>query len=69
MKSSIFSHLQCSSFKNSRKFSKEKLKQSVFLINLFTKDQMIFKKTRVYGCLQYGIKQNSFTLLVCDLEI
>ena len=37
--------------------------------NLLTKDHMIFKKTIVYGCLQYGIKQNSFTLLVCDLEI
>ena len=27
-----------------------------------------FQETIVYGCLHYGIKQNSFTLLVCDLE-
>ena len=29
----------------------------------------ISKKTTVHGILQYGIKQNSLTLLVYDLEI
>jgi hypothetical protein len=32
------------------------------------KYRIIVKKTIVYECLQYDIKQKSFTFLVCDLE-
>ena len=65
MKFSIFLDLQCfSSFLRIQK----KLKHRNFQ-NLLTKDQIIFKNTIVYACLQYSIKQNSFTLLACDLEI
>ena len=51
-----------------KKNFEKNLKLSFFL-NLLTKDQINFKKTIVYECLYYGIKQTSFTLLVCDLEI
>ena len=67
MKSSILSELQCfSSFLRIQENFQKKLKTIVISM---TKDQIIFKTAIVCGCLQYGIKQNSFTLLVCDLDI
>ena len=69
MKSSIFSELRCfSSFLRIQEYFRKKLKLSLFL-SLLTKDQIIFKKTIVYGCLLYGINQNSFTLLAHDFGI
>ena len=38
------------------------------VISKLTKHGTIPKKTKVYGCLQYGIKQTSVTCLVYDLE-
>ena len=69
LKSSIFSELQCfASFLRIQENFRKKLK-TIVISKSSTKDQIIFKETIVYGCLQCGVKQNSFTLLVCDLEI
>ena len=50
------------------KFSKKKLKTIVISKPLDERSNN-FQDNLVYGCLQYGIKQNSFALLVSDLEI
>ena len=39
------------------------------LLNVLMKHEVMFMKIIVYGCLRYGIKQKSVTLLVYDLEI
>ena len=50
----------------SRNFSK---RLKIVAISKLTQNKIIFKKTIVYGCLQYGVKQKFVTTVVCDLEI
>ena len=54
--------------RNFEKNCQTNLKSSLFL-NCLKQYEIISKKTVVYGCLQYGIKQKSVTFVVHDVEM